>query len=274
MDPRFTVQHYSTLRGGEKVRTVRRKGHLVRIAFPRGRRTSGSGRVIEVLHPRHENPCRLPNPAELVVMMANPSPIEIESRREMEEAARRAAGRDQDAAYRRHKHRVRNSDLQDASQVCEDFRGAPCEHVDTFVEPEPRPANLGHLGALVELQVNRKPVGWKWAELDFTGKGIIVAGNVGGSQIYFVSGDQKVTRGQLSMIGVDNSKEMIDLGECMAIAYRAKKEHVNGIASDYEHKFGDVTGVRPRLMYDRRGPQGRLFLVGGEYTIEPEGIVN
>jgi hypothetical protein len=246
MDPRFTVQHYSTLRGGEKVRTVRRKGHLVRIAFPRGRRTTGSGRVIEVLHPRHENPCRLPNPAELVVMMANPH-------EGSETPSRSLAG---------------------ASEVCETFRGAPCEHVDTFVEPEPRPANLGQLGTLVELQVNRKPVGWKWAELDFTGKGIIVAGNVGGSQIYFVSGDQKVTRGQLSMIGVDNSKEMIDLGECMTIAYRAKKEHVNGIASDYEHPFGDVTGVRPRLMYDRRGPQGRLFLVGGDYTIEPEGIVN
>jgi hypothetical protein len=246
MDSRFTVQHYSTLRGGEKVRTVRRKGHLVRIAFPRGRRTTGSWRVIEVLHPRHENPCRLPNPAELVVMMANPH-------EGSETPSRGLAG---------------------ATEVCEEFRGAPCEHVDTFVEPEPRPANLGHLGALVELQVNRKPVGWKWAELDFTGKGIIVAGNVGGSQIYFVSGDQKVTRGQLSMIGVDNSKEMIDLGECMAIAYRAKKEHVNGIASDYEHKFGDVTGVRPRLMYDRRGPQGRLFLVGGEYRIEPEGITN
>lgn len=273
MDPRFTVQHYSTLRGGEKVRTVRRKGHLVRIAFPRGRRTSGSGRVIEVLHPRHENPCRLPNPAELVVMMANPSPIEIESRREMEEAARRAAGRDQDAAYRRHKHRVRNSDLQDASQVCEDFRGAPCEHVDTFVEPEPRPVTLGQLFDLVELQVKR-PVGWKWGVLDFTGKGVQGGGESGTHQIYFVGGDQKISRGQLTHLGVDNEKKIIDLGECMSIAYRQKKMQVNGIASDYEHPFGDVSGIRPRLIYDRRGPQPRLLLAGGDYTITPEGIVN
>jgi hypothetical protein len=200
-------------------------------------------------------PNRKKNPAELVLMTANP---------------RKRKGR-------RNPHEgteTPSRGIAGATEVCEEFRGSPCNYVDTFVEPEPRPMNLGHLGTLVELKVNRKPVGWKWAELDFTGKEITVAGNVGGSQIYFVSGDQKVTRGQLSMIGVDNSKEMIDLGECMAIAYRAKKAQVNGIASDYEHKFGDISGVRPRLMYDRRGPQGRLFLVGGEYRIEPEGIVN
>ena len=166
-----------------------------------------------------------------------------------------------------------SSGLAGASQVYEEFHGEPGKHVDTYIEPEPRPANLGQLGVLVELQVKRDG-GWKWGILDFTGKDVQVAGNVGHSQIYFVGGDQKITRGQLTHLGVDNSKEMLDLGECMIIAYRAKKMHVDGIASDYEHKFGDATGRRPRLMYDRRGPQGRLFLVGGEYTIEPEGIVN
>lgn len=175
---------------------------------------------------------------------------------------------------RKRTRRMKNSSgLAGASEVCEEFRGEPCAHVDTYVEPEPRPANLGQLGVLVELQVKRTG-GWKWGVLDFVGKNVNVAGNVGKSQIYFVGGDQKITRGQLSHLGVDNSKELIDLGECMAIAYRAKKMQVNGIASDYEHKFGDATGRRPRLMYDRRGPQGRIFLIGGEYTIEPEGIVN
>jgi hypothetical protein len=73
---------------------------------------------------------------------------------------------------------------------------------------------------------------------------------------------------------VDNTKEMADLGECMLIAYRANKAHVNGIASEYGHEFGDRTGRRPRLMYDRRGPQPRIFLVGGEYVAKIEGIDN
>ena len=224
---------------------MRRKGHVVRIAFPRGRRVTGAGRVIEVLHPRHENPCRLPNPAELVVMMANPH--------ESSETPSRG--------------------LAEASEVCQEFRGAPCEHVDTFVEPEPRPVTLGQLFDLVELQVKR-PVGWKWGVLDFTGKGVQGGGESGTHQIYFVGGDQKISRGQLTHLGVDNEKKIIDLGECMSIAYRQKKMQVNGIASDYEHPFGDVSGIRPRLIYDRRGPQPRLLLAGGDYTITPEGIVN
>jgi hypothetical protein len=199
------------------------------------------------------------NPAELVLMSANPAELVL-------------MGANPGARARRSRKR-NSSALAGATEVCEEFRGSPCPTVETYVEPEPRPASLGQLGVLVELQVKRTS-GWKWGVLDFVGKDVQVAGNVGHSQIYFIGGDQKITRGQLSHLGVDNSKEMIDLGECMAIAYRAKKMQVNGIDADYEHKFGDVSGRRPRLMYDRRGPQGRLFLVGGEYTIEPEGIVN
>jgi hypothetical protein len=202
---------------------------------------------------------RAKNPAELVLMGANPSELVLMG---ANPGASRKRGR-----------RKNSSGLAGATEVCESFRGSPCPTVETFVEPEPRPANLGQLGVLCRLQVKRTG-GWKWGEFDFIGKDVQVAGNVGHSQIYFVGGDQKVTRGQLTHLGVDNSKEMIDLGECMEIEYRAKKAHVDGIESNYYHQFGDVTGRRPRLMYDRRGPQGRLFLVGGEYTIEPEGIVN
>jgi hypothetical protein len=199
---------------------------------------------------RKKNPAELVimNPSELVLMGANPGA--------------------------RTRGRKRNSSgLAGASQVYEEFHGEPGKHVDTYIEPEPRPANLGQLGVLLDLYVKRDG-GWKWGHLNLAGREIQVAGNVGRSQIYFVGGDQKITRGELSELGVDNTKEMIDLGECMRIDYRSKKAHVDGIASGYKHDFGDVTGRRPRLMYDRRGPQGRLFLVGGEYTIEPEGIVN
>lgn len=237
----FRVEHVSATPIGYKVRTVRRDGHQVRIAYPPGRRLKGSGRVVEVLHPRTENPCRLPNPAELVVMMANPH--------------------------------EGGSELERATEVCESFRGSACDGVETYHEPEPRPVHLGQLGVLIDFQVKR-PTGWKWAVLDFKGQGIQVAGNTGARQIYFIGGDQKISRGQLTDLGVDNSKEIIDLGECMMIAYRQKKAHVNNIASDYEHAFGDESGVRPRLIYDRRSPEPRLFLAGGEYTIDPEGIRN
>lgn len=190
------------------------------------------------------------NPAELVVLGANPAELVLMG------ANPRSGGK-----------------LERASQMCEDFRGEPCEHIDHIEEPSPRPMTLAELGTLVELSVKR-PVGWKWGKFDFTGRGVRLAANGAGSQLYLVGGNQKISRGELTHLGVDNSKDIIDLGECMSIAYRANKAHVNGIASDYEHKFGDRTGARPRLTYDRRGPQPRIHFAGGEYIAKIEGIDN
>lgn len=193
---------------------------------------------------------RKPNPAELVVMGANPAELVVLG------ANPQSGGQ-----------------LEQATQMCEDFRGSPCDYVDHIEEPSPRAMTLAQLGKLQQLEVKR-PTGWKWGELDFSQKDVIVTANPTGTQIYFIGGDQRISRGQLTYLGADNSKELIDLGETMLIAYRANKAHVNGIASDYGHNFGERTGVRPRLMYDRRGPQPRLFLVGGEYIAKIEGIDN
>jgi hypothetical protein len=242
MAGRYKHEEFSRVRPGEKVRTVTRDGHRVRIAFPRGPRRTGSGRLIEVLHPVHDNPCRLPNPTELVVMMANPTPLN-------------------------------GAPLADASETYQQFHGEPGEHIDEIAEPTPRPLSLAELGEMIELQVRRE-AGWKWGSLDLKGRGIRLAFNPQGSQLYFVGGDQKVSRGELSVLGVDNRKDLIDLGEAMLIAYRARKAQVDGQASDYEHSFGEETGVRPRLGYDRRGSAPRLFLSGGAYYVTAEGIRN
>jgi hypothetical protein len=195
---------------------------------------------------------RKKNPAELVLMSANPAELVV-------------MGANPETSSRH--------GLEGASEMCEDFRGGPCPHIDTYQEPEPRPQSLAQLGTLSQLEVKRSG-GWKWGELDFIGREVQVAANPTGTQIYFIGGNQKISKGELTRLNVDNSKEMADLGECMLIAYRARKMHVNGIASEYGHKFGDRTGTRPRLMYDRRGPQPRIYLVGGEYIAKIEGIDN
>jgi hypothetical protein len=195
---------------------------------------------------------RKSNPAELVLMGANPAELVV-------------MGANPDTSSR--------NGLQGASELCEDFRGEPCPHIDEYQEPQPRPQTLAQLGTLIDLQVKRD-AGWKWGLIDLKDRKVNVAANPTGTQIYFIGGNQKISRGELSQLGVDNSKELIDLGEAMAIGYSARKAHVNGIASDYEHKFGDKSGRRPRLMYDKRGPQPRIFLVGGEYVAKIEGIDN
>jgi hypothetical protein len=74
----FRTEHVAKVPRGWHVRTVTQGDHEVRIAFPAGRRKTGSGHVVEILHPTHENPgvcpsrTRMQNPAELVLMGANP----------------------------------------------------------------------------------------------------------------------------------------------------------------------------------------------------------
>ncbi len=190
------------------------------------------------IHHRQRRSRRKNPGAELVVMMANPGSA--------------AQGRK-------------------ASELYDQFHGEPSKFIDEYHEPSPRATTQTYLGDLIELQVQCE-AGWKLRTIDFTGDGIKVSSNAAGTQIYFVGGKQNLRA--LAPFGADRTKELIDLGECRYIAYRAKKAHVNGIASNYEHQFGEETGVRPRLMYDRRGREPRLYLTGGAYRVESRGIVN
>ena len=87
----FSIQHVARTPAGWHVRTVKAGEHRVRVAFPPGRREKGSGIPVEILHPRRENPlCK--NPAELLLMGANPLPAGA-SKRELQRAARERAAR-------------------------------------------------------------------------------------------------------------------------------------------------------------------------------------
>lgn len=70
-EARYRIEHVRIVPAGWHVRTVRSGAHQVRVAFPPGARTRGAGQVVEVLHPRGDNPCRF-NPAELVIL-GNPA---------------------------------------------------------------------------------------------------------------------------------------------------------------------------------------------------------
>ena len=72
---RFRHQEVRSVPAGYKVRTVRAGAHQVRVAFPPGARRKGDGIVVGILHPKNENPCPVArkNPAELLLMGANPS---------------------------------------------------------------------------------------------------------------------------------------------------------------------------------------------------------
>ena len=63
----YRVEHVARTPHGWKVRSRKQGGHVVRLAFPPGRKKRGSGKVVEILHPAEEsNPCRNPGFDEVV----------------------------------------------------------------------------------------------------------------------------------------------------------------------------------------------------------------
>lgn len=89
MASKYQHQDVATVPSGWKVRTVASGSHKIRVAFPPGRRQKGSGKLVSILHPRGENPMcgAMRNPAELVLMGANPT------RRELQRGARERSER-------------------------------------------------------------------------------------------------------------------------------------------------------------------------------------
>lgn len=90
----FRTQHVMQAPSGWSVRSKRAGEHVVRIAFPPGRRRKGSGKVIEVLHPKKNAACEegsctaQQNPTELLIF-GNPQRAASTGRRNTASSRRR-----------------------------------------------------------------------------------------------------------------------------------------------------------------------------------------
>ncbi len=117
------------------------------------------------------------NPAELLVL-ANPLPELIVAANPGRGRKRRSRKGNPDAAVQ-------------ATELYQDFHGAPSKHIDEYREPQPIPGTLTELGDLIEIRV-RVECGWKERLLDFKGCGIKLSSDPAGNQIYFVGGNQRL----------------------------------------------------------------------------------
>jgi len=105
-----------------------------------------------------------------------------------------------------------------------------------------------------------------------------VAAEPTGKQIYFVRGNQDISL-QLDKFPVDRGKELLDLGPCIRIEYFTEKGFDKFRPTAYFHAFGEESGdfpgdngFTPTLLFNRI--RRRLYLVGGVYHVEPDGIVD
>jgi hypothetical protein len=294
---KYRTQEVAKTPAGWRVRSKREGGHVLRIAFPPGRRKKGAGKVVEVLHPKKEkNPCAVSrkNPEELLIYglgsLLNPT---AKSHRAITRGGtqmpaghkpgckcpfcKRARGENPKRRLRSVRlgagKRVKSvrrdpaSDTKQAVRLFEKFHGKEPEEIAEKQVSAAIRLDYTALGDLDYLKFET-PTGDR-AEITFEGDGVKLASSPDGKQLYCIGGSQNL-EGVLDSDSMQ--KDFLDLGECTEVQYVARKVHNGFEPTQWHHKFGEDTGDRPRLMYDRLRRQ--IFFVGGDYYIDLKGKVS
>jgi hypothetical protein len=263
----FRIQHVAVTPRGFQVKTKRSGAHLLRIAFPPGRRRKGSGQLVEILHPKRENPARC-NPAELLVL-GNPkkNPAELLVLGNPSQGER-------------------------AGELYEEFHQAKPgqfgeDQVLELDEEQPMPKHTAVLGDLKALGLDDREEygdghhlssdemvdGWRHcSRISFAERDVKLAADPSGGQLYCVGGDQELSSSDLEQMGAVRRGDEFLIGPAVFIVYNARKMNQGGSYDGYVHTFGERGGRRPTIYYD---PEiERIILRGGSYRVEGVGIVN
>lgn len=165
----------------------------------------------------------------------------------------------------RRRRRNQEDSMTAAVAKFEEFHGKQPGRIVEYEDTYTYPANLAEMGRLLELRF----------KLDSYNKDVPLNGFKGtqavctpdGHNIYFVGGDQRI---DLAALGIETDKDRVELGECHQIEYHTVKGFHSFAPTDYHHKFGEESGIKPTLSYDRLNKT--LFLSSGAYQVRPEGI--
>ena len=103
---------------------------------------------------------------------------------------------------------------------------------------------------------------------------VIVGGNQDCGPVAATGTQWRPTAAECARTGrtLDQALAMWHLGEVLVLGYTARKHVDDYKLQAYYHKLGEENGERPHLLYDPR--QKQLYLVGGNYRTEAEGMAN
>lgn len=164
-----------------------------------------------------------------------------------------------------------------AARLAEQFHGRPAREIIEIEEREDYDDSGAVLGCLERLDIlmddEQTAIPIKFDFRPESDDNVLVVADPEGKNIEFVGGDQSIPWDEIEGIATD--KNLVLVGPVCEIDYFADKHHLQGSAEQkhgitYYHEFGDEGGELPYLVYDTRNE--KLIMVGGEYTIEPEGI--
>lgn len=161
-------------------------------------------------------------------------------------------------------------EIQGAQKLYETFQGKAATGVIDIHEPDDVRDDFAMLGWLISLTVQPRTRD-EQIELKFRNDKVRLASNADGTQLYCIGGSQNLN-GCLKQFNVDETKDLVELGECEKVVYLARKAHTKFEPTEWEHTFGEEGGLPPFLHYNRL--QQRIFFDGGTYKIEAPGIID
>lgn len=183
-------------------------------------------------------------------------------------AAEHTRSRKAAAKTRRAGSRRRNSDdMTAAERKFEEFHGRPATRIIDYETSYRYPEHFAEMGKLVELKFHLDKLNPEFSLVKFKGTQAVCTPD--GQNIYFIGGDQSL---DFEAMNIASDKDFVELGPCKYICYDTVKGFHDFQQTDYWHLFGEEDNIFPVLVYDRLNKS--LFLVGGNYRVRPEGIVN
>jgi hypothetical protein len=170
--------------------------------------------------------------------------------------------------------------VERAAKVTEDFHGRRIKWVRDVDEPYSFRAVHAVLGRMVAIRFMFRG---EVKEVNGFDKNTMLVTVPEATSLYILGGDQTI---DLAALGLEPAKDDVYLGEAASIVYFTRKGFHDFEPTEYEHAFGEVDrrpdlleswqrrrqGERPHLRYDALSR--RLHLVGGAYTVHPEGIIH
>lgn len=165
------------------------------------------------------------------------------------------------------KGKRRRNQGEDGTAMYEKFHGKAPGRIVEYEELVQFPHHFAELGKLVELRIDLDSANRKFPFTSFGDCKVVCTPD--GENLYLVGGDQRI---DLENLEIGGDKDMVELGPCVYICYHTTKDFHDFAPIDYYHEFGEENGIRPVLCYDRLNR--KLFLIGGDYRVKREGIVN
>lgn len=166
-----------------------------------------------------------------------------------------------------------------AERLAEEFHGRKARGEFEVTETETYDEFAGVLGYLARLGI-LDPAGTHQIPISFeydpeTPRDNILLVATDEHNMEFVGGDQYFDWQDVEGASTSELKNLVFVGPVYQIDYWADKHHLTGPKQQqdgmiYYHIFGETGGELPWLIFDTRNT--KLILVGGDYTIEPEGI--